>query len=340
MTKPLEALRTGDGRELPPLLKAEIRRELDRLALATTQLAAVERARDALIRTQAEERNNPAAQLLKLKGLGPEFASLLWLEFAIPQLRQPPPGGGLRRIGPQPLAERRRRTGSGHLQVGQPPPAQDHDRAGFREAIRHLARAVWRARRSPSPDFGTVRRHEVVLVEAAGGGASMRLGVLLPGLHGWTAQLEEFAHKGVTRRDTQAVTAIVRTMADIGEKYAEARRDSMFLMPDFTAGMPIGVSDIANVLNPIYESIKRICEDAAKQSNEASSRVACHARPHGGTRDDAWFTPQSWATHRAPCSRPGLLCRAVCEGRPACWHGRCVAGGHRGNEEGLCQDIR
>ena len=76
----LEALRTGDGRELPPMLKAEIRRELDRIALVTTQLAAVERARDALIRMDAEERNNPAALLLKLKGLGPEFASLLWLE--------------------------------------------------------------------------------------------------------------------------------------------------------------------------------------------------------------------------------------------------------------------
>ena len=49
--------------------------------MVTTQLAAVERARDALIRTEAEERNNPAAQLLKLKGLGPEFASLLWLEL-------------------------------------------------------------------------------------------------------------------------------------------------------------------------------------------------------------------------------------------------------------------
>ena len=76
----LEALRTGDGRELPPMLKAEIRRELDRIALVTTQLAAVQRARDALIRTDAEERNNPAALLFKLKGLGPEFASLLWLE--------------------------------------------------------------------------------------------------------------------------------------------------------------------------------------------------------------------------------------------------------------------
>ena len=87
----LEALRTGDGRELPPMLKAEIRRELDRMALATTQLAAVERARDTLIRTQAEEPNNeepnspepnnPGALLLKLKGIGPEFASLLWLEL-------------------------------------------------------------------------------------------------------------------------------------------------------------------------------------------------------------------------------------------------------------------
>ena len=76
----LEALRTGDGRELPAMLKAEIRRELDRIVLVTAQLDAVEGARDALIRADAEEPLNPAAQLLKLKGLGPEFASLLWLE--------------------------------------------------------------------------------------------------------------------------------------------------------------------------------------------------------------------------------------------------------------------
>ena len=77
----LKELRTGDGRELPPMLKEEIRRELDRIALVTTQLAGVERARDMLIRAEAEEPNNPAALLLKLKGLGPEFASLLWLEL-------------------------------------------------------------------------------------------------------------------------------------------------------------------------------------------------------------------------------------------------------------------
>ena len=75
----LKALRTGDGHQLSPMLKAEIRRELDRIAVVETQLAAVERARDALVRTEAAEEPN-AALLLKLKGIGPEFASLLWLE--------------------------------------------------------------------------------------------------------------------------------------------------------------------------------------------------------------------------------------------------------------------
>ena len=45
----LEALRTGDGLPLAPLLKTEIRRELDRIALVTAQLASVERARDMLV---------------------------------------------------------------------------------------------------------------------------------------------------------------------------------------------------------------------------------------------------------------------------------------------------
>lgn len=76
----LEALRTGDGRPLPPLLKAEIGRELDRIALVITQLASVERARDMLVSTECLARNNPAALLVKLKGIGPEFASILWLE--------------------------------------------------------------------------------------------------------------------------------------------------------------------------------------------------------------------------------------------------------------------
>jgi hypothetical protein len=91
-------------------------------------------------------------------------------------------------------------------------------------------------------------------------------------LNAWTTQLEEFAHKGIARRDTQAVNAIVRTMAEIGRNYAEVRRDSMLLLPDFSGGIPIGVSDIGKVLGPIYGNINAICEDAAKQPNEAIVR--------------------------------------------------------------------
>jgi hypothetical protein len=61
-------------------------------------------------------------------------------------------------------------------------------------------------------------------------------------------------------------------MAEIGKNYAEARRDSMLILPDFTGGIPIGVSDIGQVLDPIYGNIHAICEDAAKQPNEAIVR--------------------------------------------------------------------
>lgn len=122
-------------------------------------------------------------------------------------------------------------------------------------------------------------------------------------LNGWTTQLEEFAHKGVTRRDTQAVTAIVRTMAHIGEKYCDVRRNSMFLIPDFSGGMPTEISDIGTVLNPIYESIKRICEDAAKQANEAVvqeclvtlGNMAAHAMTMVHTSDLRRTTPLAFS---------------------------------------------
>src|ERR1700704_702120 len=44
----LEALHTGDGRELPSHLKAQISRELDRIQLLLDQIKAVEAAQDAL----------------------------------------------------------------------------------------------------------------------------------------------------------------------------------------------------------------------------------------------------------------------------------------------------
>ncbi len=76
----LDEFRTGDGRPLPPHLKAQINRELDRLELLLAQIKAVEAARDALLAAQKAAAAAPAALLLDIKGVGPEFAAVLWSE--------------------------------------------------------------------------------------------------------------------------------------------------------------------------------------------------------------------------------------------------------------------
>ncbi|MEK4032129.1 IS110 family transposase [Methylocystis sp. IM3] len=77
----VEELKTGDGRPLPPHLKAQITRELDRLELLLEQIKAVETERDTLLATQKRvAAPEPAAMLLTIKGIGPEFAAVLWSE--------------------------------------------------------------------------------------------------------------------------------------------------------------------------------------------------------------------------------------------------------------------
>jgi len=77
----LEDLRTGDGRALPFHLKAQIVRELDRLELILEQLQKVEAARDQLLLDRAETNDlAPVVRLLQLKGVGAEFANVLWSE--------------------------------------------------------------------------------------------------------------------------------------------------------------------------------------------------------------------------------------------------------------------
>jgi transposase len=78
----LDTLQTGDGRLLPDHLKAQVRRELDRLELLLKQIKAVEAERDVLLAAQrvAASASAPAAMLLDIKGIGPEFAAILWSE--------------------------------------------------------------------------------------------------------------------------------------------------------------------------------------------------------------------------------------------------------------------
>jgi transposase len=77
----LAELRTGDGREVPAHMNAQICRELDRLELLLEQIKTVEQERDALIAAQVAEAKPSAVKLLlALKGVGAEFAAILWSE--------------------------------------------------------------------------------------------------------------------------------------------------------------------------------------------------------------------------------------------------------------------
>lgn len=78
--KRLDELRTGDGRELAGNIRAQVCRELDRLELLLDQIKAVEGERDAMAIPAAIGTHAPMAMLLGLKGIGPEFAAILYSE--------------------------------------------------------------------------------------------------------------------------------------------------------------------------------------------------------------------------------------------------------------------
>src|SRR6476646_10713593 len=74
----LEQLRTGDGRKLPPHLKAEIVRELQRLELALTMIKTIEAERKAVISAKSPHLNIKKIQdLIKIKSIGPGIATVL-----------------------------------------------------------------------------------------------------------------------------------------------------------------------------------------------------------------------------------------------------------------------
>ena len=78
-----EDLRTGDGRVLPDHLKGQISRELDRLELVLGQIKDIEARRDKVL--VDDHADNAIARttlplLLNLKGIGSEFAYVLWAE--------------------------------------------------------------------------------------------------------------------------------------------------------------------------------------------------------------------------------------------------------------------
>jgi transposase len=78
--KCLEQLRTGDGRQLPPRLKAEIQRELQRLELVLQMIKTIEKERNVMALGKAPSTYGNAKkvqQLVKIGSIGSEIATVL-----------------------------------------------------------------------------------------------------------------------------------------------------------------------------------------------------------------------------------------------------------------------
>jgi transposase len=77
----LEALRTGDGRPLPPCLKAELDRLRRRLLLTLEMIREVEAEREHAIAADNSPANETVKALRKLRGIGDNFAAVLAKEI-------------------------------------------------------------------------------------------------------------------------------------------------------------------------------------------------------------------------------------------------------------------
>jgi transposase len=127
----LDALKTGDGRGLPPQLKAEVLREIDRIKMVSMQITAVERERDAQVRAQREVRaENPAVMLASLKGIGAELSSLIWLEALFRHFTNRRQVASYAGLAPSPWQSGGTDRDQG-IQGRQPPLASCHDRIGL-----------------------------------------------------------------------------------------------------------------------------------------------------------------------------------------------------------------
>jgi hypothetical protein len=127
----------------------------------------------------------------------------------------------------------------------------------------------------------------------------------------WIGQLDEIAHKLIARRDTSAVNEIVSAMGSVGRQYSEARRNSLLLLPDFSNLLAGGVSDVSEVLDPLYDYICDISEDAARSANETAvkhciqtlSRMTTHAMTMVHSSE---FAQQTAPLAFSPCYRLGI----------------------------------
>jgi transposase len=112
----LERLSTADGRPLPPCLRAELRRECQRLHQVMEMIAEVEAEQTAA----AKATDGPATQLARLRGIGLTIATVLSDEIFFRDFRNRREVGGYLGLGASPWCSGRIRRDQGIAKSGNP----------------------------------------------------------------------------------------------------------------------------------------------------------------------------------------------------------------------------
>ena len=77
----LNALQTGDGRSIPPLLKAELNRLRRRLVVTLDMIREIETERQQALKVQNDDASQTIGALCKIRGIGDNFAAVLTREI-------------------------------------------------------------------------------------------------------------------------------------------------------------------------------------------------------------------------------------------------------------------
>jgi transposase len=142
--KRLEEIGTGDGRDLPGHVKAQIERELDRLEMTLDQIKAVEKARNRLLfpprpkagsgEVQGSGAKPPgAAKLTDYRGIAEDSAAVLWSEGLSRTFSNRRQLGAYAGYAPTPWRSGSIAHEQGISKAGNPRPARDD--AGSRLAV-------------------------------------------------------------------------------------------------------------------------------------------------------------------------------------------------------------
>src|SRR5208283_3743789 len=78
--KDMEEMWTGDGRPIPPLLRAEVNRLRRRLVMTLEMIREVESERERTLQTQDDTASRTIQALRRIRGVGENFAAVLTRE--------------------------------------------------------------------------------------------------------------------------------------------------------------------------------------------------------------------------------------------------------------------